>query len=60
MVMVYHQILLDGLLPKRVSHRIQIGQQVLMMVVVIQIVQCFALLNVIQLFKIMIDGFGYD
>jgi hypothetical protein len=30
------------------------------MMVVIQMVQCFVLLNVTQLFKLEIDGFGYE
>jgi hypothetical protein len=59
MVMVYQRILRDGLVQKRVLHLIQIGQQVMVMVVVIQTVQYLILQNATQLFRIEIDGFGY-
>ena len=60
MVMVYQKILFDGLVLKWVLHLIQIGQQEQLLMVVIQIVQYFVQLNVIQQFKIKIDGFMYE
>ncbi len=60
MAMAYRKILSDGLVLRWELHLIRIGQQESQMMVVIPTVQYSVQLNVIQLFKSVIDGFTYE